>query len=46
MNPKAVVYLGLIFAALLTLALGGWIVKGAKTLAGQKREPSLRPRFA
>lgn len=41
-----VAYIGLIFAALLALALGGWIVKGAKTLAGQKREPSLRPRFA
>ena len=46
MNPKSVSYLGLILAALLVLALGGWIVKGAKTLAGQKRQPDLRPRFA
>ena len=46
MSPKSIAYLGVIFAALLTLALGGWIVKGAKSLAGQKRQPSLRPRFA
>jgi len=46
MSPKAIVYLAIIFSGLLVLALGGWLVKGAKALTGQKQQPSLRPRFA
>jgi len=46
MSPKTIVYLAVILIGLLVLALGGWLVKGAKALAGQKPKPSLRPRFA
>jgi hypothetical protein len=46
MNPKTVVLLALLFAALLVLALGGWVVKGAKALTGRKQQPAIRPRFA
>jgi hypothetical protein len=46
MSAKTIAYLGILFTAMLVLALGGWLVKGAKALTGQKREPSIRPRFA
>jgi hypothetical protein len=46
MSTKTILYLGLLFAALLTLALGGWTVKGAKALTGRTKQPDLRPRFA
>jgi hypothetical protein len=46
MSPKTVTYVGLLFIALLVLALGGWLVKGAKALTGQTQESSLRPRLA
>jgi hypothetical protein len=46
MSPKTIVFLGILFAALLVLALGGWLVKGAKGLTGQTRQPSLRPHYA
>ena len=46
MQYKTIVYLGFVVTALLVLAVGGWIVKGMKTLAGQRRQPSLRPRLA
>ena len=46
MSPKTIAYLAIIFSGLLVLALGGWLVKGAKALTGQKQQPSLRPRFA
>ena len=46
MSLKTIVYLGTFITALLVLALGGWIVKGAKALAGQTRQPNLRPRYA
>jgi hypothetical protein len=46
MSPKTTAYLGIIFSGLLVLALGGWLVKGAKALAGQKHQPTVRPRFA
>ena len=46
MRPKTIVYLAIIFTGLLVLALGGWLVKGTKALAGRKPKHSLRPRFA
>jgi len=46
MSPKTIVYLAIIFSGLLALALGGWLVKGAKALTGQKQQSDLRPRFA
>ena len=46
MSTKTIAYLGILFSALLVLALGGWIVKGAKALTGQTRKPELQPRFA
>jgi hypothetical protein len=46
MRPKTIAYLSILFTALVVLALGGWLVKGAKALTGQKQQPSLRPRFA
>jgi len=39
---KRGIYIGVIFSALVVLALGGWIVKGAKKAAS----PAPRPRFA
>jgi len=46
MSTKSIAYLGILFSALLVLALGGWVVKGAKALTGQTRRPDLRPRLA
>ncbi len=46
MNPKTIVYLAVLFAAMLLLVLGGWLVKGAKALAGRSRQPELRARYA
>jgi hypothetical protein len=46
MSSKTIAYLAFLFTALLVLALGGWIVKGAKALTGHKQQPSLRPRYA
>jgi hypothetical protein len=46
MSTKTIAYLGILFSALLVLALGGWIVKGAKVVIGQTRQPELRPRLA
>jgi len=37
MSTKTIAYLGILFSAMLVLALGGWAVKGAR---------SLRPRVA
>jgi hypothetical protein len=45
MSPKTILYLAVLLAALLVLALGGWLVKGAKALTGQKQKPTHRPRF-
>jgi hypothetical protein len=46
MSPKTLVYIGILFTVLLVLALGGWLVKGAKALTGQTRPTNLRPRYA
>ena len=46
MSPRTTAYLGILFTVLLVLALGGWLVKGAKALTGGTRQPSLRPRYA
>ncbi len=46
MGPKTIAYLAVLFAGLLVLALGGWAVKGAKALTGQRQKASVRPRFA
>ena len=46
MSAKTIVYLAIISTGLLVLALGGWLVKGTKTLTGKKQQPSLGPRFA
>ena len=46
MNPKTILYFSLFFSVVLALALGGWLVKGAKALKGQRQETSVRPRFA
>jgi hypothetical protein len=46
MSIKTIVYLCILFTAALVLALGGWLVKGAKVLTGQKRQPSIRTRLA
>ena len=46
MSPRTIAYLAIIFSGLLVLALGGWIVKGAKALAGQRQEATASPRFA
>ena len=46
MGPKSIIYLAALFGALLVLAIGGWLVKGAKTLAGRTRQPSVNPRYA
>ena len=46
MSTKTVAYLGILFSALIVLALGGWIVKGAKAFTGRTRQSELRPRFA
>ena len=46
MSTKTIFYLGFLCAALLTLALGGWAVKGVKALTGRTRQPDLRLRFA
>jgi hypothetical protein len=44
MSAKTIAYLAVFISGLLVLAVGGWIVKGAKALTG--RRPSVRPRFA
>jgi hypothetical protein len=44
MSPKTIAYIAVFVSGLLVLALGGWIVKGAKALTGQR--PSVQPRFA
>jgi len=41
-----ILYFSLFFGAVLVLALGGWLVKGAKALAGRRQEASIRPRYA
>ena len=46
MSPRTIAYLAIIFSGLLVLALGGWMVKGAKALTGQRQEPTAHPRFA
>ena len=46
MSPKTIAYLALIFSGLIVLALGGWLVQGAKALTGRKQQPSVRPRYA
>ena len=46
MSPKTIAYLAIIFCGLLVLAVGGWLVKGAKALTGRSGQPSLRPRVA
>ena len=46
MSPKTIAYLGILFVAIVVLALGGWVVNGAKALMGQKRRSSLRTSFA
>jgi hypothetical protein len=39
---KPAIYIGIVFAALIVLAVGGWIVKGLKKVAS----PAPQPRFA
>jgi hypothetical protein len=46
MSPKTILYLSILFTALVALAVGGWLVKGARAMTGQTRRPGLRPRVA
>jgi hypothetical protein len=46
MGLRTIAYLAILFSALLVLALGGWIVKGAKVITGRTGESSLRPQCA
>jgi hypothetical protein len=46
MSPRTIVYLAIIFTGLLVLALGGWLVKGAKALTGQNQQATPSPRLA
>jgi hypothetical protein len=46
MSPRTVFYLSLLVLAALLLAVGGWLAKGVKAIAGQTREAPLRPRYA
>lgn len=45
MGFKRNLYLGILFTALLVLALGGWLVQGVKALTGRSQGPTLRPRY-
>ena len=46
MTTRTTLYFAILIVALLGLAVGGWTVKGAKTLTRRTRETPLRPRPA
>jgi hypothetical protein len=45
MTTRTIIYLAILALALLSLALGGWAVKGVNTLVDKTRQTRLRPRF-
>ena len=45
MSLKTVVYLAVLVAALLVLAIGGWVARGLRVFTGRTVQPRLRPRL-
>ena len=45
MSAKTIIYLSILSLALVSLAVGGWVVKGVKAFARQTREPEPRLRW-
>ncbi|HZT14555.1 MAG TPA: hypothetical protein VFA19_01285 [Gaiellaceae bacterium] len=43
MSFKSILYLTVLVAALLLLAVGGWLAKGLKAFVGQTTQPGRRP---
>jgi len=46
MTHKTILYLSILGLVVLVLAVGGWLVKGAKAFAAQTRPRAVRPRYA